>query len=176
MKRPEKEEYAEFYAGYVSLVEETDIVSAMEKQIGELENLLSRIGEEKSLYAYAPGKWTIKELVGHLTDSEKIFAYRALRISRGDQTPLERFEQNAYVENSNFNSTSFADLSEELSAARRSNYLMFKNLPQNAWNNFGTASNFPVSVRALAYIMVGHIRHHSNILREKYFPAINNQE
>lgn len=168
MKRPEKTEYDAYYERYVSLVEETDIVSAMEKQIGELENLLSFVSEEKSLYAYAPGKWTIKEMIGHLTDGEKIFAYRALRISRNDKTPIEGFEQDGYIENSNFNAAPLKDLIDELILARKSNLIMFKNLRTNDWNNVGTASDVPVSVRGLAYIMVGHIRHHTNILRERY--------
>lgn len=168
MKRPEKTEYAAYYERYVSLVEETDIVSAMEKQISELENLLPAIGEEQSLHAYAPGKWTIKEAVGHLTDGEKIFAYRALRVSRNDKTPIEGFEQDGYIENANFNSTQFKDLIDELLLARKSNLIMFKNMPESAWSRLGTASNAPVSVRGLAYIMVGHIRHHINILKERY--------
>lgn len=168
MKRPEKTEYDAYYERYVSLVEETDIVSAMEKQIGELENLLSSVSEEKSLYAYAPGKWTIKEMIGHLTDGEKIFAYRALRISRNDKTPIEGFEQDGYIESSNFNAAPLKDLIDELILARKSNLIMFKNLRSNDWNNVGTASDVPVSVRGLAYIMVGHIRHHAKILRERY--------
>lgn len=167
-KRPEKTEYGAYYERYVSLVGETDIVSALENQTGELENLFSTISAEKSLYAYAPGKWTIREMVGHLIDGEKIFAYRALRISRRDKTPLEGFEQDGYIENANFNSTAFKDLTDELLLARKSNFLMFRNMPETAWEIVGTASGVPVSVRGLAYIMVGHIRHHINILNEKY--------
>lgn len=168
MNRPEKEEYAEYYERYVSLVAETDIVSALRDQIGELQNLLAAIPEEQSTYAYAEGKWTIKEVVGHLTDGERIFAYRALRISRNDKTPISGFEQDDYIENSNFGNTKFADLIEELLLLRQSNVLFFKNLTDEAWLRTGTASDAAVSVRALAYMMVGHIRHHTSILRERY--------
>lgn len=168
MNRPEPNEYDRYYETYVSLVEETDIISAMQNQLDEIEKLFGEITEEKSLHAYAPGKWTIKELIGHLTDGERIFAYRALRISRADQTPIEGFEQNGYIENSNFNAARLTDLTEELLLTRKANLILFKNLPDEAWTRTGTASGVPVSVRALAYIMVGHIRHHLNILRERY--------
>lgn len=168
MNRPEKNEYDAYYERYVSLVEETDIVSALENQSDELRNLLADIAEEKSFHAYAEGKWTIKELVGHMIDGERIFAYRALRIGRADLTPLEGFEQDGYIENANFNERTLLELTEELSLLRRANNLFFKNLSDAAWLRVGTASDAPVSVRALAYIMVGHIRHHANILRERY--------
>lgn len=168
MNRPDKKEYAEYYERYVSLVTETDIVSALKNQISELQNLLTTIPEEKSTYAYTEGKWSIKEVVGHLTDGERIFAYRALRISRNDKTPLEGFEQDGYIENSNLGNTEFAELTEELLLLRQSNVLFFKNLTDETWLRTGTASDATVSVRALAYIMVGHIRHHINILHERY--------
>lgn len=168
MNRPEPNEYDRYYETYVSLVEETDIIVAMQNQLNELEKLFDEISEEKSLQAYAPGKWTIKELLGHLTDGERIFAYRALRISRADQTPIEGFEQDGYIENSNFNAAKLTDLTEELILSRKANLILFKNLTDEAWTRTGTASDVPVSVRALAYIMVGHIRHHLNILRERY--------
>ena len=168
MNRPEKNEYDAYYEKYVSMVEETDIVSALENQSNELQNLLGEIAEEKSIHAYAEGKWTIKELVGHMIDGERIFAYRALRIGRADLTPLEGFEQNGYIENANFNERKLAELTEELLLLRRANNLFFKNLSDAAWLRVGTASDTPVSVRALAYIMVGHIRHHAHILRTRY--------
>lgn len=168
MKRPEPSEYAEYYERYVSLVEETDIIPALEKQEAELREILSRIDEEKSLFAYAESKWTIKELIGHLIDGERIFAYRALRISRADETPIEGFEQDDYIENSNFNDIPFSELTEELLLTRRANFILFKNLTAEAWSRRGTASDNPVSVSAIAYIMVGHIRHHLKILNERY--------
>ena len=168
MNRPEKNEYAAFYETYVSLVDETDIVSVLAKNLNELQNLLAEVSEEKASYAYAEGKWSIRELLGHLIDGERVFSYRALRISRDDQTPLASFEENSYVANSNFSRAKLADLIEEFSLLRRSNILFFKNLNDEAWLRTGTASEEAVSVRALAYIMVGHVRHHASILRERY--------
>ena len=170
MLRPEKNEYAEFYAGYVSLVQETDVISALQNQPDDLRELLARVSPEKEDFRYANGKWSIKELLGHIIDGERVFSYRALRISRGDKTPLSTFEENSYVAKSNFGNSALVDLLEEFSLLRAANVLMFKNLTDEMWLRTGTASDAEVSVRAWAYIMVGHIRHHSNILRERYFP------
>lgn len=166
--RPETDEYAAFYANYVSLVQETDVISALDNQASDLKNLTSRIAAEKENFRYAEDKWSVKELLGHLIDGERVFSYRALRISRGDQTPLAGFEENSYVANSNFGNAQFSDLVEEFTLLRQSNVLLFKNLPDNAWLLTGTASDATISVRALAFIMVGHVRHHINVLRERY--------
>ena len=166
--RPEKNEYAEFYETYVSLVEETDIVSALENQPEDLREMLAEISAEKENFRYAEGKWSVKELLGHVIDTERVFSYRALRISRGDKTPLAGFEENFYVAGSNFSNTKFADLIEEFSLLRAANVLLFKNLSNEAWRRTATASDAEVSVRALAFIMVGHVRHHANILRTRY--------
>ena len=168
MKRPEKGEYAEYYERYVSLVEETDIVAVLEKQQFELLEFFQKIDEDRSLFAYAEGKWSIKEVIGHLSDGERIFAYRALRISRADKTPIEGFEQDGYIENSNFNNTRLSDLIAELLYTRKSNLIFLNNLTDEAWHRTGTASDNTISVRALAYIMAGHIRHHLKILNERY--------
>lgn len=168
MNRPEKTEYAEYYERYVSLVEETDIVSALETQGGELRSALADVSEEKSDYRYAAGKWSIKELVGHMLDSERVFAYRALRFSRNDKTPLASFDENFYIENSNFGNRKLTDLIEEFAHLRKADFIFFKNLNDETWLRRGTASGAEVSVRALAYIMVGHVRHHANILQERY--------
>ncbi len=168
MNHPDKNEYAEYYDRYVSLVEETDIIKVFEDQQAEVRELFKEITEEKSLYSYAEGKWTIKELLGHLTDGERIFAYRALRISRADKTPMEGFEQDGYIENSNFNNTKLSELLDEFLYTRKANIIFFQNLTGENWLRTGTASGATVSVRALAYIMVGHIRHHVSILRERY--------
>jgi uncharacterized damage-inducible protein DinB len=168
MTRPEKGEYAEYYDRYISLVEEPDIVAVLENQHSELLDFFQKISEEKSHYAYGADKWTIKEVIGHLTDGERIFAYRALRISRADQTPIEGFEQDGYIENSNFNNTPLSELTAELLYVRKANLIFFKNLSGESWQRTGTASENTVSVRALAYIMAGHIRHHLKILNERY--------
>lgn len=171
MSRPEKTEYAEYYETYVSLVEETDVVSALENQLAEIENLFAEVTEEKGAYAYAEGKWSIKQLIGHLIDGERIFSYRALRIARADRTPIEGFEQDEYMENSNFNAVKLAELLEEFALVRKSNLLLFKNLTAEAWARRGTANDAEISVRAIAYIMVGHVRHHANVLKTRYLVA-----
>jgi hypothetical protein len=168
MNRPEKTEYNEYYETYVSLVEDADIVKVLENQQFELLEIFKEIAEEKSLHAYAEGKWTIKELLGHLSDGERIFGYRALRISRADLTPMEGFEQDGYIENSNFNATKLSELIDEFLYLRKANVLFFQNLTGEAWTRTGTASDSPVSVRAIAFIMAGHVRHHLRILKERY--------
>lgn len=168
MNRPEKSEYAAFYETYVSLVDETEIVAALENQIGEMQKLFAGVSDERASYAYAEGKWNIRQLFGHVIDGEKVFAYRALRFSRNDQTPLAGFEENFYVSNSNFDDYKIADLLEEFSLLRKANVIFFANLTDEMWSRTGTASENSISVRALAYIMVGHVRHHAKILRERY--------
>jgi len=168
MNRPEKNEYNEYYETYVSLVPEREIVPALENQIAEIGDIFAAISEEKGAYSYDEGKWTIKQLLGHLIDTEKIFAYRALRIARADKTPIEGFEQDGYIENGNFNKCKLSDLTEEFALLRGANLCFFKNLDDDAWLRTGTASGFPFSVRALAYISAGHVRHHLNVLKTRY--------
>jgi hypothetical protein len=168
MIRPEKTEYDPYYETYVSLVPETDIVAALAAQPTELQDIFTALPEEKGTYAYAEGKWSIKELISHLIDGERIFAYRVLRISRGDETPTEGFEQDGYIENAHANDRSFGDLLEEFNLLRRANLLAFNNLRDDGWSRQGIANGVGVSVRALAYIMAGHVRHHIGILKARY--------
>lgn len=165
---PADGEYNPYYVKYVSLVTETDIVGVLEGQCDEIEKIYGSLPDERGTYSYADGKWTIKEALSHLIDAERIFAYRALRISRGDETPIEGFEQDGYIENSYANERSFADLKDELLECRRANLRQFRNLKDGDWKRMGIASGSPVSVRALAYIMAGHIRHHFAIHNERY--------
>ncbi len=168
MNRPDKSEYAPYYEGYVARVANDDIFDTLAAQPTILHDLLTVIPDEKGEYRYAEGKWSVKELLGHLIDGERMFAYRLFRISRGDQTPIEGFEQDGYIENAFSNERSFADLVEEFSLLRRANMIFFNNVTDDGWNRVGTANNVSVSVRALAYIMAGHIDHHLNILKERY--------
>jgi hypothetical protein len=149
-------------------VPEDDVLAALERQTEELRALVSDIPEEKGTHAYADGKWTIKELLSHLIDGERIFAYRVFRIARGDKTPIEGFEQDGYIENAYANGRKFADLLEEFANIRHANMLFFRNLRDGDWVRTGTANNVEISVRALAWIMTGHIRHHIGILRSRY--------
>ena len=166
--RPAQDEHAPYYGKYTSLVPDGNVVEILEHQIAATVNLLRNLPEEKANYRYAPEKWSVKEVIGHLTDSERIFAYRALRIARNDQTPLASFEQDGYVPAGDFGARTIADLLDEFECVRRSTLFLFKNLNEEAWSRRGTASDNEVSVRALAYIIAGHELHHLNVLREKY--------
>lgn len=170
MKSPEREEYDPYYINYISQIkDDEDLLDVMEQQSGELRSLFGRFSEERGTYAYADGKWTVKEMLSHIIDGERMFAYRILRISRGDETPIEGFDQEGgYIENSNANERPFSDLLEEFDLQRRSNVIMLRNVSDDNAARMGTANNVRVSARALAYIMAGHVRHHENILKERY--------
>ena len=166
--RPEKSEYAPSYEGYVSRVPDGDIVAALGKQLEETLALIRGISESRGDFRYAEGKWSIKELLGHVIDSERVFAYRALRFARGDTTPLSGFEQDDFVKGADFNKRTLADLAKEYEYVRRATISLFESLEDRAWERRGTANNNDVSVRALAFIMAGHERHHVEILRTRY--------
>lgn len=168
MKRPETNEFAPYYNNYISLIEGDGVMPVLNSQVAEIRSMFVNIPEEKGSLAYATGKWTIKELLSHLIDGERIFAYRILRVSRGDETPIEGFEQDDYIENSNANNRSFADLLDEFDLQRQSNLLLVNNISDEGSKRMGKASGKPVSVRALTYIMAGHVSHHVKILKERY--------
>jgi hypothetical protein len=170
--RPQPGEYAPFYETYVSKVKGNDIVGVLEAQKLLMAQLVAAHSERDGNFRYAPDKWIVKEVVGHVTDAERIFSYRALRIARGDQTPLAGFEQEDYVRNGNFAQRTLADLGEEFDSVRGATLALFISLQKDAWQRRGTASNNEVTVRALAFIIAGHELHHRLILDERYFPAI----
>jgi hypothetical protein len=170
--RPQPTEYAAFYESYVSLVPGTDILGVLEAQRMLMTQLLGARSEREGNFRYAPGKWTVKEVVGHVIDTERIFAYRALRFSRNDKTPCEGFEQDDYVKNGNFNERTLVDLAEEFAQVRGASLALFLGLDGDAWQRRGIANKNEVTVRALAYITAGHELHHRRILEEKYLPAI----
>jgi hypothetical protein len=168
MYRPEESEYDLYYRKYVALVPETDVLRSLEVQMDELSELVKDVPEDRGTFAYDEGKWTIKEVLSHLIDAERIFAYRAFRIARGDKTPIEGFEQDGYIENSHANRRSFPELIEEFALLREANLMFFRNLEDSDWLRTGTANSVDVSVRALAWIMAGHVRHHIGILSSRY--------
>jgi DinB superfamily len=170
--RPVPDEYAAYYQKYVALVPGTDIVPILEAQRLQMIQLFAARSERDGNFRYAPDKWTVKEVLGHVTDSERIFAYRALRIARADQTPLSGFEQDDYVRTGGFVERSLADLAEEFGHVRNATVALFRPLGDGAWARRGTANKNVVSVRALAFIIAGHELHHRAILTERYFPAI----
>jgi hypothetical protein len=167
--RPEPGEYTPYYDRYISLVQGEEILNALDQQRRQTMLLLSGRDEEDGDIRYAPGKWSAKEVIGHLCDTERIFAYRALRISRGDATPLEGFEQDDYVRNGPFANRPLSDRVEDFIAVRRATMSLFCNLDEAAWTRRGIANKSEVTVRALAYIIAGHEVHHRRILEEKYF-------
>jgi DinB superfamily len=168
MRRPADDEYGAFYGGYVARVPETDIVAALETQAASIDRWPARVAHDKETMAYAPGKWTVRQVVGHMSDAERVFSYRAMRISRGDATPLPGFEENAYVARSVFADVPLQMLVAELAALRRANLPLFRRIDEAGWSSKGEASGMGVTVRALAYIMVGHVRHHVAVLKERY--------
>jgi hypothetical protein len=168
MTKPETNEYAPYYEKYISLVPGDDITATLAAQVENTLALLRTIPENKGLHAYAPGKWTIKQMLGHVIDTERIMAYRALCIGRGDRTPFPGFEQDDYVMNTDFNLRTLAELTEEFAQVRQANLHLFKHFSDAEWRRLGTASDNPVSARALAYIIAGHELYHGALLREKY--------
>ena len=166
--RPAKDEYAAYYEKYTSMVPEGDVIDTLTRQIDDTLALLCSIPDDKANTSYEPGKWTIKELVGHVIDCERIFVYRALRFARGDTTPLPGFEQDDYVRGADFNACTLAGLADELAHVRASTVHFFRHLSEDARLRRGAANDNQVSVRAIAYIIAGHEAHHVRILREKY--------
>jgi uncharacterized damage-inducible protein DinB len=166
--KPAAGEFAPYYGKYISLVEGDDILRALEEQNGATLGVLRSRTEAQGNYRYEPGKWSIKEVVGHLIDTERIFAYRALRIARDDKTPLPGFEQDDYVASADFDASQLADLAAQFALVRQSNLAMFRQFSDEAWLRRGTASENPVTVRALAYIIAGHELHHLRLLRSRY--------
>jgi hypothetical protein len=169
--RPQAGEYAPYYDRYIALIQGEDILNTLDQQRRQMMLLLSCRDEEEGDFRYAPGKWSAKEVLGHVCDTERIFAYRALRIARADTTPLEGFEQDDYVRNGPFAQRPVADLVEEFTAVRRATLSLLRDLDEAAWIRRGIANKNEVSVRALAYIIAGHELHHRRILEEKYFAA-----
>ena len=168
MSRPDASEYAPFYAGYVARVSEDDILAVLAAQADEIGALARSLPEAKQSYRYAEGKWTIGEVLSHLTDGERVFGYRAFCFSRGEQAALPGFDENQYVSASRAGDVPLVALAREFAAVRESNLAFLRRLGDEAWTRTGSASGKPVSVRALAWIMAGHPRHHLAVLRERY--------
>jgi DinB family protein len=166
--RPQPGEYAPFYERYISLVPGSDVLAAFDEQRRQTLLLLSGRTEDDGDFRYAPDKWSLKEVLGHINDGERILSYRALRIARGDTTPIEGYEQDDYVRNGPFSRITLADLIEDYIAVRRATISLFRNLDEAAWTRRGTANKNEVTVRALAYTIAGHELHHRRIVEEKY--------
>ncbi len=168
LERPPASEYAPYQAGYVASVPDGDIFEILSRQRVEFPEFLRSFGEARGGHRYAPGKWSIKEMIGHINDTERVFAYRALRFARGDETPLPSFEQDDYVRTGNFDARTLASLADEFSHLRAATLDLFYHFDPDALARRGTASGFVVSVRAMAFVMAGHVAHHERVLRERY--------
>jgi uncharacterized damage-inducible protein DinB len=166
--RPASTDYAPPYAGYVALVPEEDILGTIEDQSAATQKLLASLDEAKAAYRYAESKWSVKEVLGHMIDSERIFTYRALAIARGETQPLPGFDEKQYVANASFDSWKLGDLAEHYALVRRATIVLFRNFPDEAWTRRGIASDYSITLPALAWIIVGHERHHVQVLRERY--------
>lgn len=165
---PGPDEFAPYYGKYISQLTGDDSLAALESQAISTAMLLAATPESLAGHRYAPGKWTVREVVGHITDGERVFAYRALRVGRGDTTPLPGFDENLYVPEGRFERRTLADLAAEFAAVRQSTLAMFRGFDEIALNRRGTASDCPVSPRSLAAIIAGHELHHVKLLRERY--------
>jgi len=166
--KPAKGEFLPYYERYINLVASGDVLATLSKQMAETQALLRSLPASVATYRYAPGKWSVNEVIGHLIDSERIFAGRALRFARADATPIPGFEQDDYVSNSSFDRYPLGELASELGSVRESTIFLFKHLQEDAWMRRGIANGAEVSVRALAYIIAGHELHHREILRTRY--------
>jgi hypothetical protein len=160
--------YAPYYDTYVRLVPETDILPVLEQQALDIQALAAALPPAKETYRYAHGKWSVRELLGHVGDGERVFGFRAFCFSRGDTNPLPSFDENEYIAVSGYDRIPAADLARAFAASRAANLMVLRSLDPEAWERVGTASNNPVSVRALAYIMAGHVRHHLGVLKSRY--------
>ena len=168
MTQPQANEAASYYFRYIDLARTDDIVSFMDQQLKQTLPFLQGISEAQSTHRYEPGKWSIRELLNHVSDGERIFLGRALWFARGFTDPLPSFEQDIAVAGANANETAWADLVEEFRTVRLATLSFLRNLPDEAWSRTGVASDSLVSVNALAYIIAGHLEHHVNVLKERY--------
>lgn len=167
-ERPAPEEYAPFFTGYVNLVPETDVLPVLAAQGDEIRRLAASVPAGRETFRYAPGKWSVREIFGHIGDGERVFGYRAFCISRGDQAPLPGFDENDYIAESAYDERTVAELADDFAGLRASNLAVLGRLDPTRWARVGNANGKPVSVRALAFIMAGHARHHLGVLKARY--------
>lgn len=166
--RPKETDLSPQHYAYTLLVEGDDVLAAVEQQSSSTQKLLASLDESQAGYRYADGKWSVKEVIGHLVDAERILGYRALAIARGDTQQLPGFDEQDYVRHANFDAWSIGNLSEAYALARRATIVFFQNLPEEAWSRRGNANGYEVTVHALAWTIAGHELHHRKTLRERY--------
>ncbi len=169
MQRPKQGDYAQYYEQYISELKGNDILKILESQLSEAIIFFKSIPEEKGGFKYSEGKWSVKEVIGHITDNERVLAYRALCIARGEKNELPGFEQDDYVKLGKFNNRTLNDLINEFRLLRESDLVMFKSFDEESLSKDGIASKNRVTVLAILFIVAGHTLHHLRILKEKYF-------
>lgn len=170
--KPQTNEYAAPFAKYIDLVPEGDLVSILVEQSEQLVQLLSGVSEEQSHYRYDEGKWSIREVLGHVIDNERVWTYRLLRIARGDQMSFPSYNENQFMANSRFDAIPLSELLDEFVSLRKSAVYLLKGLPAEAWDRAGTLYDHPLTTRAAAAVVAGHEKHHCNIIRERYLPGL----
>jgi hypothetical protein len=168
ISKPSPSDLSEYYQSYLSYVPEDDILKALKEQKTVIENLVASIPAAKETFRYAEGKWMLKEIVGHLCDTERILTYRALRIARNDKTPMSGFDENSYVPNSNYKNRTLKNISEELLAIRTATILLFENMSEEMFDRRGVANETEVTVRGILFFIVAHARHHMTVIKERY--------
>lgn len=168
MKRPTSNEYPAFYKNYVDNVKTENIIKELTNQVLDIQAIISEIPEDRENYVYAEGKWTIKEIIGHIIDTERIFGYRAMRFARKDKTPLSGFDESAFVTNGKFQNQTLYSLAHEFAIVREANLSLFKVWDEEALSQMGVANDVSISVRAILYIIAGHATHHINVIKSKY--------
>lgn len=165
---PEADEYAPFHSGYVDPIRNHDPLELLRSQTDVLRRAVAAMNDTDGLHRYAEGKWSIKEVIGHLADTERVLSYRLMRIGRGDTTPLPGFDEDAYVAGADFNARAISELVEDFAAVRASTLRLVDGFRRDIWSNEGSASNFRVTARGLLYVIPGHVAHHFRLLRERY--------
>ncbi|WP_062239710.1 DinB family protein [Fictibacillus sp. FJAT-27399] len=169
--KPDTNEYNSYYEKYIKALPEQDIVNLLEEQAKETRQLVQNLTEQQGLFRYGPYKWSIKEVIGHMTDTEGIMGFRLLSIARGDKGMLPGFDENAYVEQTYFDRQPLSELLQQAQVVRQSTILLIKSIDEETWTRRGNANGSDVTVRAIAYIIAGHEKHHLGILKERYFTS-----
>lgn len=170
--RPTAGEYGQYFDRYISLVTEADVLAALNAQASQVHDALSGLSDTRASHRYAERKWTVREVLGHIVDCERVFGFRALAIARGEQYSLAPFEEDDYAALAGHDRVSIDELAEEFATLRRSHVLMFKHLDDAGWARVGVVNGAPMSVRAVAFILAGHVRHHARILTDRYGVAV----
>lgn len=172
MNRPQDHDFAPFYAGYVALVPEDDILAVLAAQADEVRSLAAALAPGRETFAYASGKWTVRQVIGHVGDGERVFGHRAFCIARGEQQSLPGFDESAYMAEANYEARPLAELAADFAALRGVNLAFLKSLPPEAWLRRGVANGHAVTVTAIAWMLAGHLRHHLGVLRDRYGVAV----